>query len=52
MSHFQTVEKQLSDGRDARYQLRILPYRSVENKIDGAVMTNVELFASKAAAEL
>jgi two-component system, chemotaxis family, CheB/CheR fusion protein len=54
MSNFQTVEKELSDGRGAHYQLRILPYRTVDNKIDGAVMTIVELFASKnkAAAEL
>ena len=46
MSNFQTVEKELSDGRGARYQLRILPYRTMDNKIDGAVMTIVELFSS------
>jgi len=46
MSNFQTVEKELSDGRGTRYQLRILPYRTMDNKIDGAVMTIVELFSS------
>ena len=46
MSNFQPVEKELTDGRNTRYQLRILPYRTMDNKIDGAVMTIVELFSS------
>jgi two-component system, chemotaxis family, CheB/CheR fusion protein len=46
MSNFQPVEKELTDGRNTRYQLRILPYRTMDNKIEGAVMTIVELFSS------
>ncbi len=37
------IEKKLSDSQGKHYQLRLLPYRTVENKIDGAVITVVEL---------
>jgi hypothetical protein len=34
-------------GRDGgRYQLRILPYRTADNKTDGAVITIVDLSGS------
>lgn len=39
MTNFCPVEKDLTDGKGARFQLRILPYRTVDNKIDGAVIT-------------
>lgn len=43
MGNFRPVEKKLTDSRGKQYQLRILPYRNMENKIDGAVITIVEL---------
>jgi two-component system, chemotaxis family, CheB/CheR fusion protein len=43
MSNFRLVEKKINDARGKTYQLRILPYRTMENKIDGAVITIVEL---------
>ncbi len=43
MSNSRTLEKQLIDSRGTHYQLRILPYRTMENKIDGAVITVLEL---------
>jgi len=39
MSNFRPVEKEINDPKVGRYQLRILPYRTTENKIDGAVIT-------------
>jgi two-component system, chemotaxis family, CheB/CheR fusion protein len=39
MSNFRPVEKEITDSRLGRFQLRILPYRTVDNKIDGAVIT-------------
>jgi two-component system, chemotaxis family, CheB/CheR fusion protein len=46
MSSFRVVEKKIADSRGKTYQLRILPYRTMENKIDGAVITIVELSAT------
>jgi two-component system, chemotaxis family, CheB/CheR fusion protein len=43
MSNFRLVEKKIVDSRGKTYQVRILPYRIMENKIDGAVITVVEL---------
>jgi len=43
MANFRTVERKLTDARGTHYQLRILPYRTMENKIDGAVITVLEL---------
>ncbi|HXX17575.1 MAG TPA: chemotaxis protein CheB [Candidatus Eremiobacteraceae bacterium] len=43
MANFRPVEKTLTDPRGGQFQLRILPYRTLENKIDGAVITIVEL---------
>jgi two-component system CheB/CheR fusion protein len=39
MSNLRPVDRQITDGDGARYQLRILPYRTPENKIDGAIIT-------------
>jgi len=46
MSNFRVVEKKITDSRSKSYQLRILPYRTMENKIDGAVITIIELSAA------
>jgi two-component system CheB/CheR fusion protein len=39
MSNLRPVEKELRDRKGGRFQLRILPCRTVDNKIDGAVIT-------------
>jgi len=39
MSNLRPVEKELRDRTGGRYQLRVLPYRTTDNKIDGAVIT-------------
>lgn len=36
------AERQVQDREGRRYELRIRPYRTAENRIDGAVMTLVE----------
>jgi two-component system CheB/CheR fusion protein len=38
-SNFSPVEKEITDRAGERLLLRILPYRTAENKIDGAVLT-------------
>src|SRR6266700_2693007 len=45
MSSSRPVEREFSDGQGGRYQLRIFPYRTPENKIDGAVITIVNITA-------
>lgn len=39
ISNFRPIEKEITDPHEGRYQLRILPYRTMDNKIDGAVIT-------------
>ena len=39
MSTMRPAEEELSDGEKNRYLLRILPYRTLEDKVDGAVIT-------------
>jgi two-component system, chemotaxis family, CheB/CheR fusion protein len=39
MASLRPVEKELKDGKGSRLLMRILPYRTTENKIDGAVLT-------------
>jgi two-component system, chemotaxis family, CheB/CheR fusion protein len=51
MSSFRPVDRELTDQQGGRYQLRIEPYRSSENRIDGAVITIVDLAPPKAAVE-
>jgi two-component system CheB/CheR fusion protein len=43
MSTFRPVEKEIHNRKGGRVQLRILPYRTVDNKVDGAVITLVDL---------
>jgi two-component system, chemotaxis family, CheB/CheR fusion protein len=43
MSNFDVIEKDLSDHDSAHYRLRIAPYRASDDKIEGAVITVVEL---------
>ena len=39
MTNYRTLESELRDAKGVCYRLRILPYRTLENKIDGAVIT-------------
>ncbi len=48
LNGFSKVEKELTDRMGARYLLRILPYYSAEKKIDGAVITIVDIPPLKA----
>ena len=50
MSNLHQVDRVVTDQKGARYQLRILPYRTVENKIDGAIITIFDI-SSLAASE-
>jgi two-component system CheB/CheR fusion protein len=47
VSDFHTLEKELTDKTGVHYQLKILPYRTLENKIDGAVITIVDIAPEK-----
>ena len=48
MSNLSPVNRQIGDHHGARFHLRILPYRTTENKIDGAIITIIDIssFAS------
>jgi len=48
MSNFHTLERELTDRMGVHYQFKILPYRTLENKIDGAVITIVDIAPDKA----
>ncbi len=48
MTNYRTLESELRDAKGVCYRLRILPYRTLENKIDGAVITITNSSTSKA----
>ena len=43
MANLRQEDRVIADRKGARYQLRILPYRTVENKIDGAIITIIDI---------
>ena len=45
VSDFHPLERELTDRMGVHYQFKILPYRTLENKIDGAVITIVDITA-------
>ena len=47
MSSLRTVEKAITDRNGKRYQLRVLPYRTLDNKIDGVVIVLVDVSPRK-----
>jgi two-component system CheB/CheR fusion protein len=47
VSDFRTQERELTDRLGVHYQFKILPYRTIENKIDGAVITIVDIAPDK-----
>jgi two-component system, chemotaxis family, CheB/CheR fusion protein len=50
MADFHTLERELTDRRGIHYQFKILPYRTMDHKIDGAVITIVDIAPEKAGA--
>jgi len=48
MSNSDTLERELTDRTGVHYQLKILPYRTTENKVDGAVITIVDIAPDQA----
>jgi two-component system CheB/CheR fusion protein len=50
MADFHTLERELTDRRGVHYQFKILPYRTMDHKIDGAVITIVDIAPDKAGA--
>jgi len=51
MADFHTLERELTDRKGIHYQFKILPYRTMDNKIDGAVITIVDIAPDKPAGE-
>lgn len=47
MADFHSLERELMDRMGVHYQFKILPYRTMENKIDGAVITIVDIAKDK-----
>jgi two-component system, chemotaxis family, CheB/CheR fusion protein len=47
VSDFRTQERELTDRMGVHYQFKVLPYRTMENKIDGAVITIVDIAPDK-----
>jgi two-component system CheB/CheR fusion protein len=47
MADFRTMETELTDRNGVHYQFKVLPYRTIENKIDGAVITIVDIAPDK-----
>jgi len=43
VSDFRPLERELTDRMGVHYQFKILPYRTLESKIDGAVITIVDI---------
>ncbi|MGC1619079.1 MAG: chemotaxis protein CheB [Candidatus Acidiferrum sp.] len=43
VTDFRPVERELMDRMGVHYQFKILPYRTMDNKIDGAVITIVDI---------
>jgi two-component system CheB/CheR fusion protein len=43
MTDFRMMARELRDRADVRYQFKILPYRTMENKVEGAVITIVDI---------
>jgi len=47
VSDFRTHERELTDRMGVHYQFKVLPYRTIENKIEGAVITIVDIAPDK-----
>ncbi len=49
ISDFHALERELTDRMGVHYQFKILPYRTMDNKIDGVVITIVDIAPDKSA---
>src|SRR5262249_21857072 len=47
ISNLRPLEREFEDRKGGRFQLRILPYRMADGKVDGAVITLVDIAARK-----
>jgi two-component system CheB/CheR fusion protein len=47
VSDFRPLERELTDRMGIHYQFKILPYRTLENKIEGVVITIVDIAPDK-----
>jgi PAS domain S-box-containing protein len=47
ISNFTAVEREVRDRAGMWYQVRILPYRTLDNRVDGCVITLVDISKSK-----
>ena len=45
------IEREVRSGDGRRYQVRVLPYRTAENRIDGAVLTFIDITGLRHAEE-
>jgi two-component system CheB/CheR fusion protein len=43
VADFRPLERELTDRKGVHFQFKILPYRTLDNKIDGAVITIVDI---------
>ena len=48
VSDFRPLERELTDRLGVHYQFKILPYRTLDNKIEGVVITIVDIAPGKA----
>jgi len=49
ISDFRPLERELTDRMGVHYQFKILPYRTLDNRIEGAVITIVDIAPNEAA---
>ena len=50
VSNSRSIEQTVTDRKGNRFQLRVLPYRTTENKVEGAVITLVDVSGQGASA--
>jgi len=51
VSDFRPLERELTDRMGVHYQFKILPYRTLDNKIEGVVITIVDISPDKTGAK-
>jgi two-component system CheB/CheR fusion protein len=51
VSDFRPLERELTDRMGVHYQFKILPYRTLDNKIEGVVITIVDIAPDKTSAK-
>jgi two-component system CheB/CheR fusion protein len=51
VSDLRPLERELTDRMGVHYQFKILPYRTLDNKIEGVVITIVDIAPDKTSAK-